>query len=322
MGTRQQHGKRCCFRAQQHKRCQGLNNIKGVKATGSVYGGASVENLTRVIKTNESLHNIDAVVLLAGTNNIANKEPVSKITSKLDSLLCETKTAYPSASVIMSGLHHRSDLPLKSTNEAINKLNSSLRALCQERGAQFVDNNSGSSAMQPIIDRLDRRGLHLNKRGRRQLAQRLLSAIQWPDLPANNSTPDQRHSTPQLPHRQQLQHKPVSQTVHQQPKHPNKPKQKHVTRQHKYQNTSPKQRNASASKANRHHGAKTYRDAAYPQHPSAPLRDKSHTQTFIPRLMDIPMPPVNTRQHPVHKMSPVCVSRPQMYCPMNCWQNK
>ena len=122
-----------------------LNKYDGVNATGSVRGGATVERLTSEMEKRQPDHGATHVVLLAGTNNIANGDSLSHIRDKTRGLLQATKSAFPVATLILSGIHHRVDLPQPATNVSIDKLNSDLQVLCQQLRVVFFDNNTESA---------------------------------------------------------------------------------------------------------------------------------------------------------------------------------
>ena len=118
-----------------------LNTHAGVKATGSVRGGATVERLTSEVKKRKPDHIVTHVVLLAGTNNVGNSESVGNIRAKTRTLFQTTRSAFPAASLIFSGTHHRVDMPHSTTNLSIDKINNELRVLCDQQNINFVDNN-------------------------------------------------------------------------------------------------------------------------------------------------------------------------------------
>ena len=155
-----------------------LNKYDSVNATGSVRGGATVERLTSDIEKRQPDHGATHVVLLAATNNIANGDSLSHIRDKTRGLLQATKSAFPVATLILSGIHHRVDLPQPATNVSIDKLNSDLQVLCQQLRVVFVDNNTESTYQMPDTYRLSNRdGLHLNTPGLKALSDRLVNVI-------------------------------------------------------------------------------------------------------------------------------------------------
>ena len=84
-----------------------LNKYDGVNATGSVRRGATVERLTSEMENKQPDHDATHVVRLAGTNNIANGDSLSHIKDKTRGLLKATRSVFPVATMILSGIHHR-----------------------------------------------------------------------------------------------------------------------------------------------------------------------------------------------------------------------
>ena len=180
-----------------------LNKYDGVNATGSVRGGATVERLTSEMEKRQPDHGATHVVLLAGTNNIANGDSLSHIRDKTRGLLQATKSAFPVATLILSGIHHRVDLPQPATNVSIDKLNSDLQVLCQQLRVVFVDNNTESAYQMPDTYRLSNRdGLHLNTPGRKVLSDRLVNVI----IPSRQSVAPSATRCRPVPQHQQVQH--------------------------------------------------------------------------------------------------------------------
>ena len=174
-----------------------------VNATGSVRGGATVERLTSEMEKRQPDHEATHVVLLAGTNNIANGDSLSHIRDKTRGLLQATNSVFPVATLILSGIHHRVDLPQPATNVSIDKLNSDLQVLCQQMRVVFVDNNTESTYQMPDTYRLSNRdGLHLNTPGRKALSDRLVNVI----IPSRQPVAPSATRCRPVPQHQQVQH--------------------------------------------------------------------------------------------------------------------
>ena len=88
------------------------------------------------------------------------------------------QAAFPAASLIFSGIHHRVDMPHSTTNLTIDKINNELRVLCDQKNINFGDNNAESTHQAPDIYRLNNHDvLHLNIHGRKKLCERLANLI-------------------------------------------------------------------------------------------------------------------------------------------------
>ena len=212
-----------------------LNTYDGVKATGSVRGGATVELLTHV-------------VLLAGTNNVGNSESVDIIRAKTRTLFQTTRSAFPAASLIFSGIHHRVDMPHSTTYLKIDKINNDLRVLCDQQNINFVDNNVESTHQAPDTYRLNNHdGLHLNIHGRRQLCERLANLILPGSHVFTRPTPARHVSAPLIQQVYRHRHQPrtvprpfIAQQRPQQPSH----------RPESYQHTHPAPTQHRSNQAN------------------------------------------------------------------------
>ena len=90
------------------------------------------------------------LVLIAGTSNIANGDRLSHIKDKTRGLLQETRSAFPVATMVLTGIHHRVDLPHPATNI----YTSDIQVLCQQQRVVFVDNNTDSTHQMPDSYRL------------------------------------------------------------------------------------------------------------------------------------------------------------------------
>ena len=265
-----------------------------VNATGSVRGGATVERLTSEMEKRQPDHEATHVVLLAGTNNIANGDSLSQIRDKTRGLLHATKSAFPVATLILSGIHHRVDLPQPATNVSIDKLNSDLQVLCQQLRVVFVDNNTESTYQMPDTYRLSNRdGLHLNTPGRKALSDRLVNVI----IPSRQPVAPSATRCRPVPQHQQVQHsKTAPQPIprKQRPQqHPPRERPLQPPPRQRTQHVSSQQRTTVTSKKWNH------KMNALNQHSSQPVLNHPKKDRQLPRrFKQATELIVNSRQNP------------------------
>lgn len=248
-----------------------------VVASGSVHGGATVNRLIDELHREPKDDSVTHVVLLAGSNDLANGESTASIVRNTTTLLGATKNVFPQASLAFSGLHHRTDI--SDINRSIDYTNNRLRALCQTNNVTFIDNNSGSKADAPLTDRLHRDGLHLSSAGRKQLANRLASAIRPQRGGAKQpALASRQQPIPALQHLRQADQQP--QFARQQPAPASYAAVSRRQLRPAHQNQA-QQLSSCPQKQVCH-----LQETSHPQYFRNPLRDKH----MIPALMDLVLP--------------------------------
>ena len=74
----------------------------------------------------------------------------------------------PSTKVSISGMINRRDKSLSGSNAKISQINSALKSVCLQKRRKFIDNSNIDQSC------LNRRGLHLNRKGSGLLSRNYL----------------------------------------------------------------------------------------------------------------------------------------------------
>ena len=103
----------------------------------------------------------DELILHMGTNNIRDDDP-REVAEGIVNVAFQIEQNSLNTNISISSILLRSD---KSLNDKINETNKILRSLCKSKGWPFLDHRSID------ISCLNRRGLHLNRKGSNQLTK-------------------------------------------------------------------------------------------------------------------------------------------------------
>ena len=125
------------------------------------FPGIRADHLQREIK-NRDLGNSDAVVIHVGTNDVRRSRNVDCIMGEVYDLVNTEKAKFPGSRLVLSGVLRRKGVNWRRVGAA----NDRLEWVAKNLRATFVDPNSWVAEWDFSID-----GLHLNRRGARQLGQ-------------------------------------------------------------------------------------------------------------------------------------------------------
>lgn len=138
--------------------------------------GASIERITDGLVNHKRYvtPEPDYIILHAGTNNVKNEEVVETI-CKLDDLMSEAMSIFPTSKVLVSGIVRRKDNV--ALNSKIDSLNIFLAHKCEKTPQLYYVNNESCAGL------LNRDGLHLNAMGKEKLARNFLNTIRNSSFP-------------------------------------------------------------------------------------------------------------------------------------------
>lgn len=141
-----------------------LNHRGNYSCYGSVNPSATAENLSAKVPQVSKVQKADYMVLMGGTNNVANGDRPRDVISAVEQLATSCKQNNPDATVVVSSLLHRTDKP--HLNTSIDKINRVLRKKANSTGYVFMN-----SASQIKASHLKKDGLHLNASGVSKMAR-------------------------------------------------------------------------------------------------------------------------------------------------------
>ncbi|XP_068734868.1 uncharacterized protein [Montipora capricornis] len=124
------------------------------------FSGARVEDMEDYLKP-LIRKEPDELILHMGTNNIRDDDP-REVAEGIVNVAFQIEQNSPNTNISISSILLRSD---KSLNDKINETNKILRSLCKSKGWPFLDHRNID------ISCLNRRGLHLNRKGSNQLTK-------------------------------------------------------------------------------------------------------------------------------------------------------
>ena len=151
-----------------------LNRSHRVKATGYIYPGGTTKRLIDSLpgtQPDNKHYKPHFVIVDAGTNDVSAGTTAGKIANEVNELMNVAKDTYPSAEICYSSIHHRNDI--SHVNRTIDTINHKVKEFCNTQNFRFIDN--GTDASDPHTTRLNKSGLHLNSKGKRDVADRIIT---------------------------------------------------------------------------------------------------------------------------------------------------
>ena len=82
------------------------------------------------------------------------------------------KDTYPSAEICYSSIHHRNDI--SHVNRTTDTINHNVKEFCNTQNFRFLDNGTDLQTLVTLIQQ-DKSGLHLNSKGKRDVADRIIT---------------------------------------------------------------------------------------------------------------------------------------------------
>ena len=145
----------------------GLNRSHRVKATGFIYPGGTTKRLIDSLpgtQRDNKHYKPHFVIVDAGTNDVSAGTTAGKIANEVNELMNVAKDTYPSAEICGDISH---------VNRTIDTINHNVKEFCNTQNFRFLDN--GTDASDPHTTRLNKSGLHLNSKGKRDVADRIIT---------------------------------------------------------------------------------------------------------------------------------------------------
>ena len=151
-----------------------LNRSHRVKATSFIHPGGTTKRLIDSLpgtQRDNKHYKPHFVIVDAGTNDVSAGTTAGKIANEVNKLMNVAKDTYPSAGICYSSIHHRNDI--SHVNRTIDTINHNVKEFCNTQNFRFIDN--GTDAGDPYTTRLNKSGLHLNSKGKRDVADRIIT---------------------------------------------------------------------------------------------------------------------------------------------------